>query len=1290
MNVFVLSANEKSRISLAINKAAKEQKWTLHVVSSLDGIELPNDFNLLVVDATEAATFDCFYKWHTLFVESATHFVKTLILVDQYQHQQAGKIIPFHNVTYVLFPDDYQQLLTHLNFFIGFQNGFKETALVSRNTIYGRVVDSIALVSITDAHGNIIYANERFCQVSGYSKSELIGRDHSIVKSGVHTDKFYAALWSKIRSGEVWKGYFCNLSKSGDNYWVDSVIYPIKDPNDVIQQYVSIRYEVTELINVKNKLQLSEERFRISHQYAGVGTWDWNIKTGEIYWSDEVHKLFGFDEPVLETSYGNFLGVIHPQDRESVVNSINGCLRTGEPFSFEHRVIWPGGEIRWLSERGHVIFDDQGTPVRMLGVVSDIHELREAKDKAQAADKLKSDFISTLSHEIRNPINAIIGYARLIDEMTSNGSKQYEFATKIKQIGLHVSGILDDVALNMTLEAGNFVKEISKVSLEQVIEQVMNIAEMKDSDVDITIETVTGNVLADEQSLRQVLLNLLNNAMKYNRPHGHAYIRVLVRKNGITRIEVEDTGFGIAEDDLDKLFTPFERLGMAGSEVDGMGLGLSICKYLVEGMSGTIGVSSQVDLGSIFWIELPSAEPSSTTVEHRLSSSSKALSLEQKNLPKKVLLVEDNVFNQDFIQLQLNRLGIDVDIAGNGLEGLLKLDEENYDLILTDQNMPKMDGLEFVMHVRQHESDSIKYLPVVIISADRSRVENFKYKESINFLFKPFTQDSLVSTLSSANSQHKVVLPDEKAASSKTVDVDNRVIDTNLLHQYLGTEQQQVNALVLTYVKLLSGNVSALQQSSQPINREKLKSAAHRLASSSLSVGAKSFSDDLKQIELHALTESEDELAKRVALVLLEAEKVESALTALLNDANIADKGATVENNPDTVKLLIIDDDPFALQQIKQQLDKVADVQYVCVEESMEGLTLIKQSGFDIVILDIDMPSIDGIQFVRLLSDFYNDETLVLYSGAKALVNSTAELIKTYGFNYVGAIDKPATESAIATLLASYKANKGSHRSKVNSVSDGEIRSLIENDQIEVLYQPQISVKSKQVVSVEALSRLKRNKGSLVPPFLFLHRLNELQLESTFAIKVSEIAIEQLAQWHAQDYAFNTAINFSMFALEDLSLPDKLVYMCEQRGIDPEFIVVEITESDISNEPKHALEVISRLKLAGFQLSIDDFGTGFSSMDKLQRLPFNELKLDKSYVLNANDDTVSRALLTSSLGLAQKLKMSTVAEGVETKAVFDLIEAAGADFAQGYYFAKPLPAAELIAWIGAFRVRKEI
>ncbi|TSE25875.1 Virulence sensor protein BvgS [Tepidimonas sediminis] len=242
-----------------------------------------------------------------------------------------------------------------------------------------QALDAHAIVSITDAAGRITYVNERFCAVSGYAREELLGANHRIVKSGAHPPAFYADLWATIRAGRIWQGEICNRRKDGRPYWVVSTIAPVPGVDGTPVQYVSIRTDVTPLKEALGALEVHKERLRRGQIYANIGTWDWNIQTGELYWSERIASLFGYPEGELETSYENFLKAVHPDDRQAVIDAVNACVERDVPYEIEHRVVWPDGTVRWLLERGAVQRDAQGRPLHMLGVVQDIHARKMAE-----------------------------------------------------------------------------------------------------------------------------------------------------------------------------------------------------------------------------------------------------------------------------------------------------------------------------------------------------------------------------------------------------------------------------------------------------------------------------------------------------------------------------------------------------------------------------------------------------------------------------------------------------------------------------------------------------------------------------------------------------------------------------------------------------------------------------------------------------------------------------------------------------------------------------------------------
>lgn len=237
-------------------------------------------------------------------------------------------------------------------------------------------LDKHAIVSTADIAGRIIHVNDKLCEVSGYTRHELLGKNHRLLKSNHHDTLFYKDLWATISNGKIWHGVICNTAKRGVDYWVDSTIVPFIDDSGKPYKYVSIRTDVTDL-------RVSEQRLNRSQDFANIGTWDWDIHTGDLFWSDRIWPLFGYKKESTATTYDNFLAAIHPDDRDAVTKAVNECIEKNTDYDIEHRVVWPDGSVHWMHESGDVVRNRKGEPQHMLGIVQDVTELMQAKISQQ-------------------------------------------------------------------------------------------------------------------------------------------------------------------------------------------------------------------------------------------------------------------------------------------------------------------------------------------------------------------------------------------------------------------------------------------------------------------------------------------------------------------------------------------------------------------------------------------------------------------------------------------------------------------------------------------------------------------------------------------------------------------------------------------------------------------------------------------------------------------------------------------------------------------------------------------
>ncbi|MFI3157458.1 MAG: PAS domain S-box protein [Methylococcaceae bacterium] len=863
----------------------------------------------------------------------------------------------------------------------------REQAESLRATLYERerqqqALDAHAIVSTTDVAGILTYVNDMFCEISGYSRNELLGRNHRIVKSGEHPPDFYAEMWRTIVEGNVWRGEVCNRRKDGSVYWVETSIVPFLDNTGRPYQYVSIRTDITHIKEVELRLRLleraveasassismadatqpgmpliyvnpaferitgysrdevigrncrflqgteddqsgleeiraalregragesllhnyrkdgtpfwnelriapvhdeqgrlthfigisddvterreagdalykSEERLRRSQLYANIGTWDWNIRTGEIICSERICSLFGYPESQRNNSYKNYFNNVHPDDRQPLLDAINACVQQGAEFNIEFRCLWPDGMVRWLLERGDVVRAEDGTPLNMLGVVQDItkrklaelksseqqaklvifkhiienvadgvvtidsagtirsfnpaaeklfgysaaeivnrnvnvlmpepyrsehdqdfaqpiakqlaaivgkqvelsglhkdgtifplelsvsmmdidqsthfagilrdiserkqyeREMIAARDDAERANNAKSEFLSSMSHELRTPMNAILGFGQLLEIDAELNREQADCVSEILKAGRHLLELINEVLDLAKIESGNINLSLEPLSCAELIAECLALVKPIAQAQGISVnEAATGNyvIRADRIRIKQVLLNLLSNAIKYNRPRGEVSIQVIMRE-GFVRLAVSDTGYGIPTARQQELFQPFSRLGAEESDIEGTGIGLTICRRLMKMMGGIIGMESEEGRGSIFWVELPEVNSALSTRSNNIVRTMAVETAPGDERRYTVLYIEDNPAN---LRLVAQILGMNPKLqlitAHTPELGLELVSARHPELILLDINLPGMDGYQVLSVLRS--MDSARKTPVMAISAN--------------------------------------------------------------------------------------------------------------------------------------------------------------------------------------------------------------------------------------------------------------------------------------------------------------------------------------------------------------------------------------------------------------------------------------------------------------------------------------------------------------------------------------------------------------------------------------------
>lgn len=392
------------------------------------------------------------------------------------------------------------------------------------------------------------------------------------------------------------------------------------------------------------------------------------------------------------------------------------------------------------------------------------------------------------------------------------------------------------------------------------------------------------------------------------------------------------------------------------------------------------------------------------------------------------------------------------------------------------------------------------------------------------------------------------------------------------------------------------------------------------------------------------------------------------------------------------VKIMLLDDEPFMLKLIGRQLENLgftALSPYTSGAAALDALT--GPSGPpELILLDLNMPEMDGIEFVRHLVERHYAGSLVLISGEdERMLQASTKLVQAHKIKVLGHLRKPVSPTALAALLEGWAPAATARLRTAKAAYDVEaVRAAINNGELVNYYQPKVAVADGRVVGVETLVRWRHPVDGMVFPDQFIGVAEAHGLIDDLTRVVLRAALAQARVWRDAGLALHVAINVSMDNLAALGFADFVAAEALAAGVSPTEIVLEVTESRLMADLRVPLEILTRLRLKRFRLSIDDFGTGHSSLAQLRDIPFDELKIDQGFVHRAWHDETLRAIFDASLGLARQLNMEAIAEGVEDQADWDFLRSTRCDLAQGYFIARPMPAAELPGWIASWQARR--
>ncbi len=614
-------------------------------------------------------------------------------------------------------------------------------------------LDQHAIVSITDPAGDIVYANDRFCAISGYSREELLGKNHRLLNSGRHPPSYFTDMWESLVKGQVWQGELCNRSKQGDLYWVNATIVPLLDAHGLPHQYIAIRTDITDRKRIEDSL--SEQLSLVEALLEAIplpvyvkdtaGRYQRVNRAFELFFQVDRKDLIGrtlFDLlPATDT------GLHHEKDSSLFIQ--------GGTQSYEAIVHSRDGTAHDTIYRKALLTRRDGAPLGLLGTIIDITErkrdeaeLRLAKEAAEGASRAKSDFLANMSHEIRTPMNGVIGMTDLALD-TALTEEQREYMSIVKSSAESLLTIINDILDFSKIEAGKLLVEQISFDLHRLLAETLKSLALRAHEKNLELineilPEVPVHVIGDPNRIRQVLVNLVGNAIKFTH-HGEITLRTHCShrdsRHPVIHVAVRDTGIGISPEKQKAVFESFTQEDTSTTrKFGGTGLGLSISRRLVELMGGEMGLDSTPGVGSTFHFSIPLSiddGPPQSLPHH--------LGLQGKHL----LIVDDNATNRRVLAGMLHAWDVrttPVDSGPAALE-IFAQDTGQFDGIILDAHMPEMDGYALARELRQRWPDAP---PMLMLSSGAMRGDAQRCQEVgiAGFFAKPISAEELLVALS--------------------------------------------------------------------------------------------------------------------------------------------------------------------------------------------------------------------------------------------------------------------------------------------------------------------------------------------------------------------------------------------------------------------------------------------------------------------------------------------------------------------------------------------------------------
>jgi PAS domain S-box-containing protein len=633
-------------------------------------------------------------------------------------------------------------------------------------------VGSVPIESVmTDRDFRVLTATPRWLEALGLTEAEAVGRTlHDVAAEAF---AHFKGHFERCLAGEVVRDPRVRVGAAGKRKWMNLEMTPWRDETGEIAGVVSAAHEVTETVEAMRSLERTQQRLQLATEMANLQVYDVDYQRRSIVTAGKALFPVGEteDKAVTEAVFSGDTGrFVDPRDRDLVAEASRRFHQERAPYEIEYRVLRDSGEDFWIAEVMHAMRNDDGAILRVIGAMQNItarkqaeQALIQAKEEAEAATRAKSAFLATMSHEIRTPLNGVLGMAQAMAAGPMDLA-QRERLDVIRQSGETLLTVLNDVLDLSKIEAGRLELEEAEFDIAAVAAGAhaafSAVAAQKGVAFDLTVtRAASGVYLGDATRVRQVLNNLISNALKFTEA---GCVAVTVgRRRGALTLTVADTGIGMSQTEQASLFQKFVQADASTTRrFGGTGLGLAICRELAELMGGRIEAKSIEGEGSTFVATLPLPRRERTI---RKAASPKAAERAQPGFGAytgvRLLAAEDNPVNQLVLKTLLSLIGVDVVMVGDGVDAVAAWESGDWDVILMDVQMPRMDGPTAVRFIRERELvQGRRRTPIVALTANAMthQVNEYLAAGMDGFVAKPIEVDRLFAALEAALSMSTI------------------------------------------------------------------------------------------------------------------------------------------------------------------------------------------------------------------------------------------------------------------------------------------------------------------------------------------------------------------------------------------------------------------------------------------------------------------------------------------------------------------------------------------------------